>query len=201
MDYEGRLEKLFNDEKRLVGKLEELEEQRNRKIQEAITSINQKYFRMIQENESELSLMRWEIATIISKITEANVFCLDEIGPIMAQIMSKKEGAQYIFERLDFDEDFVYMIRPTEEKLITDRNIIVFDGKMVEGHIIIFYNANSKLSFDFGRFDYLKDFIKMIMEYRLENGNPLKCLNITDEELEMLRDKFLGDNTRKLDLK
>ena len=42
---------------------------------------------------------------------------------------------------------------------------------------------------------------KMIMEYRLENGNPLKCLNITDEELEMLRDKFLGDNTRKLDLK
>ena len=35
----------------------------------------------------------------------------------------------------------------------------------------------------------------------LENGNPLKCLNITDEELEMLRDKFLGDNTRKLDLK
>lgn len=58
MDYEGRLEKLFNDEKRLVGKLEELEEQRNRKIQEAITSINQKYFRMIQENESELSLMR-----------------------------------------------------------------------------------------------------------------------------------------------
>ena len=124
MDYEGRLEKLFNDEKRLVGKLEELEEQRNRKIQEATTSINQKYFRMIQENESELSLMRWEIDTIISKITEANVFCLDEIGPIMAQIMSKKEGAQYIFERLDFDEDFVYMIGPTEEKLITANRFI-----------------------------------------------------------------------------
>ncbi len=201
MDYEGRLEKLFNDEKRLVGKLEELEEQRNRKIQEAITSINQKYFRMIQENESELSLMRWEIATIISKITEANVFCLDEIGPIMAQIMSKKEGAQYIFERLDFDEDFVYMIGPTEEKLITDRNIIAFDGLLVEGHIIIFYNANTKLSFDFGRFDYLKDFIKMVVKVKLENGTSLECLNITAEELEMLRDKFLGDSTRKLDLK
>lgn len=201
MDYEGRLEKLFNDEKRLVGKLEELEEQRNRKIQEATTSINQKYFRMIQENESELSLMRWEIDTIISKITEANVFCLDEIGPIMAQIMSKKEGAQYIFERLDFDEDFVYMIGPTEEKLITDRNIIVFDGLLVEGHIIIFYNANTKLSFDFGRFDYLKDFIKMVVKVKLENGTSLECLNITAEELEMLRDKFLGDSTRKLDLK
>lgn len=63
------------------------------------------------------------------------------------------------------------------------------------------FNVNTKLSFDFGRFDYIKDFIKMVVKVKLENGTLLECLNITAEELEMLRNKFLGDSTRKLDLK
>jgi len=41
----------------------------------------------------------------------------------------------------------------------------------------------------------------MVVKVKLENGTLLECLNITAEELEMLRNKFLGDSTRKLDLK
>ena len=70
---------------------------------------------------------------------------------------------------------------------------------MGESGLDTFYNNFIiEIPISFGRFEYLKNFIDMVVEYRLEDS--ILCVKYLDaSELEKLKDKFLDVKSRKLD--
>ena len=77
--------------------------------------------------------------------------------------------------------------------------IFVFNERMINGEYVVFYNNFIiEIPISFGRFEYLKNFIDMVVEYRLEDS--ILCVKYLDaSELEKLKDKFLDVKSRKLD--
>lgn len=199
MKYIDKLKELSLKENDITNKIKSLGEQKDKEISEKIAVIEEKYVEKLKKERTDVSLVRYEIDMIISKITEASLFDISEIGPIMAKIMSKKENKEYEFISVDLDGHFSYLISPVNEEKANDRDCFVFSERIVEGGYVGFYNCYTlQLPVNFGKFEYLKDFIDMVVEYRLENNHDVKILDVS--ELESLMNKFLDEKSRKLDL-
>ncbi len=199
MSYISRLKELSLKEKESLSKIGELNKEKDKEIRSVLSFIEETYRKTLKEVQDQVYLLRYEKDMIISKITEASLFDIHVIGPVMAKIVSAKENVEYEFVSEDLDGHFVYMICPKDERKLDDKNIFVFNERMINGEYVVFYNNFIiEIPISFGRFEYLKNFIDMVVEYRLEDS--ISCVKYLDaSELEKLKDKFLDVKSRKLD--
>lgn len=199
MKYIDKLKELSLKENDITNKIQSLDAEKNDEIKKTVADIEEKYVEKLKKERTDVSLVRCEMDMIISKMTEASLFDINEIGPVMAKIMSKKEHKEFKFIIVDFDGCLYYLIRLVNELEVNSRDCFVFDERIIEGGYVGFYNYYTlQRPINFGIFGYLKDFIDMVVEYRLENTNEVKNLNVS--ELESLMNEFLDEKSRKLDL-
>lgn len=199
MKYIDKLKELSLKENDITNKIQSLDAEKNEEIKKIVADIEEKYAEKLKKQRTDVSLVRCEMDLIISKMTEASLFDINEIGPVMAKIMSKKENKEYKFYSMDLDGHFSYIISSVNEEKVSDRECFVFSERITDGRYVGFYNYYIlQLPINFGKFGYLKDFIDMVVEYRLDNIHEVKNLNVS--ELESLMNEFLDEKSRKLDL-
>lgn len=190
MDYFEELEKLLNRSEELYQEEIDLLDEKEKEIKKVEENFSQRN----KENIRDILVKKREIR---KSLFNASLFKVNVFGPAFARVISQYEGEEYEFCYRQIDMDLflfyeLYFIAPiTLDKTVSDEkdlrsNPDVLMFPTVNGPISLFdYNNNGMLvDKDYGKFNYLNDFAKYIINYRMNN---IYC----DSDLDMLASEFL----------
>lgn len=224
MNFQEKLQDLRKDKAIAIAGKKAVEENKQEEIKKATKSIEEKYSGKIEKYEKKFNFSVNNIHEYCRLIEEYSTFYRNDIAYILVDLLNVFEGKEHILAQLSYHptsgspaqvQDILVIIEKNnydkikdkkylEERylyhLIKNYKIVLLDGRfsLCMPETLKFYKfetgtINQNISLK--GYAYLKDFIDMVINYRLEN----KKEDITDEELENLKNQFILSNREKIE--
>ena len=224
MNFKEKLKELRKYKAIAVAGMETVEEKKQQEIKEVTKSIEEKYNPKKKKYQKEFQNSVSNIHDYCKKIEEYSTFNRKDISYILADLLSIFEGKKYIVSHMSYHPEngspaqvqdiLVIIYKNNLEKinainhiseryfyhLIKTNKIILLDGKfsVCMPEILKFYKFETgtiNQNISFRSYTYLKEFIDMVINYRIENNIEI----ITEEELEDLKNQFILSNREKIE--
>lgn len=224
MNFQEKLQDLRKDKAIAIAGIEAVEEKKVEEIKKITKSIEEKYSGKIEKYNEEFKNSVSNIHEYCKLIEKYSTFNSIYIAYILAELISVFEGKKYIISEMSYHpekgspaqvQDILVII---EEKnlekinainhiseryfyhLIKTKKIILVDSKysLYMPETIKFYKFETgtiNQNISLRGYTYLKDYIDMVINYRIENNKS----EITDEELEKLKNQFILYNKEKIE--
>lgn len=173
----------------------EMELAMERELEEATRPIKEKYepiLKTLEKEEFEKGTKMWHIAGIYH---DYGRFSTRDITDIVAVFLSYVEGEKYIPYRnrenheinessiiikADVNKQYDIIDYDTLDMLYKNGDLIRLDSGF--SNTVDFYNYLGKPNYSFGQFNYLREFVNRLIQYRIDNGKK-NANDITMEEL------------------
>ena len=224
MNFQEKLQDLRKEKAIAIKGIETVEENKKEEIREVTKSIEEKYSGKIEKYKEEFTDSVSNIHEYCRLIDKYSAFNRRDISYILADLVSVFEGKKYIVSQMSYHpekgspaqvQDVLVIIEKSNFEKIKDKNyleerylyhliknykIIVLDAKfsLCMPEILKFYkfetgtiNQNIRLR----GYEYLKEFIDMVINYRLEKNID----EITEDELENLKNQFILSNIEQIE--
>ena len=223
MDFNYELKKLRDMKKAILANGEDLKERQTKELEQAKKKIAEKYHILFSEFYFNLDNINSEIYNQCKMFEKYATFNVEDISNILASLMSIYESESFLVRDLSYQikgalfNDTLLIINKkkydylTSQSEIQERHInsLVKNGfavRLMKGFSksqfpteISFYEADSmgriNQNVNFKSFVYIKGFIKYVINYRIENNLD----EISFEELEMLKNKFISYNLEPIE--
>lgn len=158
---------------------------RKKEIEEASKKIIDSYSKKLNQSEENIIFTQNILNEFTSLFFEYSTFNLASVGRCLQELVSIIEGDEYIYEQIiDKKENIKSFIARKDNNLVKSENVLLLSADDEDNDKITFYTIQKdqiKCNIDFGKFDYVKEFIDELIQYRFQN-------NIKDfTEKDMLR--------------
>ena len=224
MYFQCDLNSLRKIKKEFQQKITNTEEVKKAKIKESTNSIEEKY-NLIKENyENKLKETVEEIHNYCKKIEDFSTFNRNDVSYILADLVSIFEGKKYVVSQMSYHpeksspaqvQDILVIIEEENLEKINATNhiserylhhllkygkIVMLDPKfsLCKPEVLKFYKYETGTinhNINFKNYQYLKDFIDFIINYRLEYNKS----EISEEELKVLKNQFMTINKENIE--
>ena len=181
----------------------EIELEMQRELEEAIRPINEKYepiLKAIEKEKSEKFGRVWHIAGIYH---DYGCFYTSIITNFFAAFLSYVEGEKFIpyrhYENHELNEGSM-IIKEEVDKQYDEINYDTLDKLYKHGDLILldtgfsnmvdFYNYFGKPNYKFGKFNYLREFVNRLIQYRIDKDKK-DVMSINAEDLYSFAGEFL----------
>lgn len=161
------------------AKLYEMELAMRKELKEAIKPIKEKYepiLKALRKEASEKNGNVWNVAGIYH---DCGRFCRYDIVNIVAVFLSYIEGERYIpFASSEVGQNSIIVKEKVLEqcdnmnydildKLYKNGDLVMLDN--VYSNMVDFYNNVGDPNYSFGQFNYLREFVNRLIQYRIDN--------------------------------
>lgn len=221
MSFSENLEKVKKKKEEIKTRKSWLSTDRENLIDSVITEINEKYHQKEALLDKKLKECNEAIQEHYKLIEKYSIFDEQEISKIFQELITIFEGEDYIRQtntvcssQYSYRYNYANIIINKDEandSLVyskEDLNILAKQGKALiikynsskkENSSIKFYELNKKGDlkqlFKFGKFKYLKDFIDLVISYRIDNDIE----NISEDELQLLMKEFISTHISEIE--
>jgi len=219
MNFQEKLQALRKDKAIAIAGIEAVEANKQEEIKKITKSIEKKYSGKIEKYNEEFKNSVSNIHKYCRLIEKYSTFNRRDISYILADLVSVFEGKKYIVSQMSYHpekgspaqvQDVLVIIEKSNYEKIKDKNYLEerYLYHLIKNYKIIVLDAKFSLcmpetikffKFETGTinqnislrgYDYLKEYINMVINYRLENNIE----EITEEELENLKNQFILSN-------
>lgn len=181
MDYFKKLEDLSEESKELYKKKSKLIDDKEKEI----ARVEQKFEQKMDDCREEISSNEAKRRNIKSKIWETSFFDLEKMAYAMASIVSQYEGEKYAYNQLYIDIDNnlfdeinciapctldLYDSRINRKNLMENSDVLILPNTEKSICLLRFDINQELVNIDYGKFKYLEDFVKFVINYRLSTG-------------------------------
>lgn len=173
-----------------------------RELEEATRPIKGKYESILKAMEKETSEKcenLWHIAGIYH---DYGMFYTSIITNFFAAFLSYVEGEKFITYRHEnykinegsmiikeeVDKQYYTINYDTLDKLYQNGDVILLDTGF--SNMVDFYNYVGEPNYKFGKFNYLREFVNRLIQYRIDNDKK-DVMSINEEDLYSFASEFL----------
>lgn len=190
-------------EARIAGaKYYKMELAMERELEATTRAIKKKYKPILEVLEKEFDEKRSKVWDIGGIRHDCGRFSTKNIVDIVAVLLTYIEGERYIpyrnWDNLKITEGSIIIKEtvnkqydkidyPTLEMLYKNGDLIILERGF--SNVVDFYDNIGDPNYYFGRFDYLREFVNRLIQYRLDND---KKDNMTKKELYLFMCSFIS---------
>lgn len=166
-----------------------------KELEEATRPIKEKWepiLKKLEKETSEKGVNTWHIAGIYH---DYGRFSTRDITDIVAVFLTYIEGEKYVpyrnWENHEITENSIIIkedVNKQYDKIDYDTlDMLYKNGDLIRldngfSNMVDFYNYVGEPNYSFGRFNYLREFVNRLIQYRIDNGKKNVC-DITMDDL------------------
>ena len=189
------------DDRVASAKRYEMELAMERELEEATRPIKEKYEPILKALEKGTRM--WHVAGIYH---DYGRFCTRDITDIVAVFLTYIEGEKYIVYRNwnnhkitensiiikeDVNKQYDEIDYDTLDMLYKNGDLIRLDNGF--SNMVDFYNNVGEPNYSFGQFNYLREFVNRLIQYRIDNDKK-NVTDITVDDLYSFMCKFISSH-------